>query len=102
MDYDHPCNTLAEVRRLIDSGNVRINGNAQDSANSDFGWGSKEVLAALGKLNARDFIKSVDHYANPAVRVDHYRKDDLHRHRNVYTHFHIRDGQLVIASFKER
>ena len=68
---------------------------------ADFGFDQADVYAAINRLNARDFHKSADHNTLKGIRVDTYKKRGLHLNEDIYTHFHVRNGKLVIASFKE-
>jgi hypothetical protein len=97
-----PTYPLKKVRLLIDEDKVVIRENALQSALADFGWKVDDILKALKKLQPRHFCKSEKSMVkNPEVTIDFYKADDI-MGEDVYTHFYIDEGTLIINSFKER
>ena len=97
---DRPYYSLRQVYGLIHSGDYIIDEeSARQPAKDDFGWDSKDIKAAILKLRAKHFHKSAEHYTITGIKVDYYKARGL-MGEDVYIHFHIEDGQLIIASFK--
>ncbi len=95
-----PYYSLAKVRQLTVSGKCIINSKARQTAKEHFGWGKPDVLKALSKLQHKHFHKSDEKYDNPGIHVDYYKAINL-LGENVYIHFRIENGFLIICSFKE-
>lgn len=73
---------------------------AQETAKRDFGWNIGDIEKAIKEMPLRHWYKSEPRFGNPAIWVDYYRAPGL-LGENVYTHFYIEDGCLIIDSFKE-
>jgi len=96
-----PAYPLKDIKALaaVDD-TIKINGNALDSADEDFGWGPDEISNAIGALTGKHFVKSEDHRRYPSIKVDYYRARGL-KGENVYTHFYTKGGVLIVSSFKQ-
>lgn len=92
---------LKVVRQMIRSGKYRINGNAVESAYSDFSWEIDDVGQALCALKFKHFHKSEIHRTIPDCVMDYYKAPSLYQGESVYTHFYLRNDLLIISSFKE-
>lgn len=71
----------------------------------DFGWGESDIKAAFLKLNGSQrpdghFHKSEIDNSIPGIMLDFYKDPNLNG-EDVYIHFYIRDGILVINSFHQ-
>ena len=72
----------------------------------DFGWAEKDVLEALKNLDPSQCYKNEIHglsrkraeYRN--VYYDYYRAKKLFRGEDVYTHFYVYKGELIINGLK--
>ena len=89
-----------QIRNLILTGNVQITKQARISAQDDFGWDFNDICKAISALPIKFCYKSETRFDNPQIWVDYYRVNDL-KGENVYTHFYIYSGNLIIDSFKE-
>lgn len=94
--------SLAVVKGLVKTGNVLIRGKSLDSALSDFGWESTDILDALKKLQPKHFYKSEESYFTPKIPIDYYKAHGL-KGEDVYTHFYIdtETKLLIVDSFKK-
>jgi len=95
-----PAYDLAEVKRLIREGKVRVVGQALRTAQDDFGWTTDEIVRFYLALKPSHFYKR--EYAEfwDVDWLDVYRAEMFGC--EVYTHFFVNDrGELVIVnSFK--
>jgi hypothetical protein len=89
-----------QIRNLISQDNVQLTEPARISAHDDFGWDIDDICSALLALPMKDCYKSETRFDNPHIWVDYYRSYGL-KGENVYTHFYIDSGYLIIDSFKE-
>lgn len=94
--------SLAEVKKLVKSGNVLIRQKSQKSARDDFGWELNDILDALKKLQAKHFYKSEESFFEPKIPFDYYKAYGL-KDEDVYIHFYIHSETklLIIDSFKK-
>lgn len=93
--------SLKTVKSLVVSkDNVVIEKGARLGAKRSFGWSREKIIEAIKKLQPRHFHKSDHRYDDPTLYVDYYKAQRLMR-ENVYIHFRIEDGILIICSFKE-
>ncbi|TRZ50630.1 hypothetical protein D4S03_06395 [bacterium] len=94
---------LKKIRELVDKEQVTINPNASETALSDFGWETDDILAAIKKLQPKDFHKPDPSIYKSDTIIDIYKADNL-KGEKVYTHFYIdkETGLLIINSFKRR
>ncbi len=88
------------IRDLIKDDKIRITQKALLKAMDDFGWDVYGICSALLALSIEDCYQSQPRYQNPSIFVDYYRAYGL-KGENVYTHFFVEDGILVVDSFKE-
>jgi hypothetical protein len=94
--------SLKQVKKLISTdGCHEIRATARKTAYKDFGWKAEDIKKAILKLQPKHFYKRAYKYDNPAIHVDHYKANGL-LHENVYIHFRIEEGILIICSFKRR
>lgn len=100
MDREQPYYSLKLVKRLIRTkGCHSITRKAQETAENDFGWKKKEIVAAIMKLQISHFLKRDVRYDNPSIHVDYYKARGLCG-EDVYIHFRIEKEILYICSFK--
>jgi hypothetical protein len=99
----NPNYPLKMVRELVDKELVMIRPNASETALSDFGWDGDDILAAIKKLQPKDFYKQEPSRWKSDTIIDYYRASNL-KGEEVYAHFYIDDdtGFLIINSFKKR
>ncbi len=92
---------LAEVKKLVSRGRVRITRGAQDAAWEDFGWGIDNILDVLMRLHLKHFYKQDVCQFDRYMVFDFYKAKGL-KGENVYTHFYIddADNMLIVNSFK--
>lgn len=64
-----------------------------------FGWKEEEILHAISKLQIRHFYKHGPFWENPSIEMDYYKARGMNG-EDVYTHFHVEEGMLIISSFK--
>ncbi len=102
MPLGRPFNSLQDVKKMLRNGNYRVNGNALQSAWDDFLWGNKDIARALMNLDESMCYKSEKHHSLSPSVVDYYRADGLMDGEDVYTHFYVREGKVIISSFKEK
>lgn len=100
MVRDRPYYSLKKVKFLVSEKKCSINDNARRTARKDFGWGAADIKKALSRLQPKHFYKSDSKYDDPTVYVDYYKARDL-MGENLYIHFRIEKGCLIICSFKE-
>ncbi|OGH03814.1 MAG: hypothetical protein A2557_13770 [Candidatus Lambdaproteobacteria bacterium RIFOXYD2_FULL_56_26] len=96
-----PTNQLKTVRDLLNQGLYRINPDVLQKAKVDFGWEEGEIIKAVKKLNVSQCYNTVPHTLAPTCWVDYYRAKNLHLERDVYLHFYVHAGTVVINSFKK-
>lgn len=99
MSRSRPYYSFRLIRNCIDSGNYSIKVGARKTAKDDFGWLQADILAAMKQLKLYHYHKTETRYDNPSVYVDYYKARNL-RGEDVYIHFRIEDGELIICSFK--
>ena len=97
---DTPYYGLGQIKRLISSGNFDVTKGARVTAKKKFGWNTEDIKKALCKLQPKHFHKSAENWDDPSIYVDYYKARGL-MGENVYTHFHIEEGTLIISSLKE-
>lgn len=90
---------LADVKQYIRDGEYILTQSARDGAEQSFGWYENNIVKAILALKKRDFSRSVQHFSNPSIWVDHYESNNLLGEK-VYMHFHVEDNLLIIPSFK--
>ncbi|NOY69127.1 MAG: hypothetical protein GXP53_06495 [Deltaproteobacteria bacterium] len=90
-----------QIRSLIANKRVIIPPHIQEEADKDFGWDTDRIKKAILKLPVSCCYKSAPRFTEPEILVDYYRADDIYG-ENIYTHFYVEDGWLIIDSFKER
>ncbi len=91
---------LRQIKALVCSGDYFVTKGARGFAKKDFGWTLDDIKKAMCRLQPKHFYKSAEHWDNPSIYVDYYKAYGL-MGENVYTHFRIDDGKLIIDSFKE-
>jgi hypothetical protein len=96
-----PSNCLREVKKMLENGKFRINTNALESARHDFGWGTEEIKDALLRLKDNQCYKTDVHNRFSPSTVDFYRAKNLKDDEDVYTHFYVMNGSVVVNSFKK-
>jgi len=70
------------------------------SAEDAFGWGLEDIEKALMRLTVKHWYKSEPRYDNPRIWVDYYRAQNI-MGEDIYTHFYVEEGVLIVDSFKE-
>ena len=101
MPSSVPHHPLSKVRGLIRAGKVMVTRRAQRAARWDFGWGVPEIKEALLALTESECYNAQEHMNIRHAVVDMYRANNLYDGEDVYTHFYILDGKLVVDSFKQ-
>jgi hypothetical protein len=92
--------SLKQVKRLIQTdGGFRIRNQAKDTAFKHFSWRTDKIKKAFLKLQPKHFYKRGVKYDNPGIAVDYYKAYGL-MGEDVYIHFRIEEGVLIICSFK--
>ncbi|BDD87984.1 type II toxin-antitoxin system MqsR family toxin [Desulfofustis limnaeus] len=99
MPRNQPYYSIKTVRKCIDNGNFFVEPKARETAKNHFGWLQDQILAAMKELRPKHFHKSDKKFDDPYVYVDYYKARGL-RGEDVYVHFRIEDGYLIICSFK--
>lgn len=66
----------------------------------DFGWREADIRDAVAKLQVKHFYKHEPYWENPSIEMDYYKARGL-KGEDVYTHFHVEEGLLIISSFKK-
>ncbi len=89
-----------QLNKLISEGNVLVTEQARTSAQNDFGWDVNDICRALQSMPVKFCYKSEPRFNDPKIWVDYYRAHGL-KGENVYTHFYVENGKLIIDSFKE-
>lgn len=92
--------SLADIRTLISTNKFDVHPDALKTARKAFGWGRTEIKKAFLSLQKKHFKKSTENWDDPSIYVDSYKARGI-MGENVYTHFHIEEGRLIIRSFKE-
>jgi motility quorum-sensing regulator / GCU-specific mRNA interferase toxin len=97
MEKPTPHCPLAQVKRLVNSGHLRITRSAQDSAEL-LGCGFTEVQAVVLALQSSDFYKSMTSHADHRVWQDVYRP--VTAFGQLYVKLTVIEA-VVVVSFKE-
>ena len=92
--------SLQAVYDAVENGKVTVNGNALSDARSLFGWETEDIARAILGLRPRDFHKTEPSKFLAGVMLDVYKARNL-MGENVYTHFYMNSGRLIINSFKQ-
>ncbi len=100
MVRDKAYYSKGQLSKLISEGNVLVTEQARKSAQNDFGWNLNDICRALQAMPVKFCYKSEPRFNNPKIWVDYYRAHGL-KGENVYTHFYVENGKLIIDSFKE-
>ena len=100
MPRNRPYYSKRQIRNLIISGKLFVTGLALSSARESFGWSIEDIEKALLALPQKCCYHSESRYDDPGIFVDYYRANDI-LGENVYTHFYVEDGVLIVDSFKE-
>jgi len=95
-----PFYSRREIARLVDSCRILLEERARIAAERDFGWKIEDIAEALKNLPPGCCYKSETRYDNPEIWVDFYRVYGL-MGEDVFTHFYVENGYLVVDSFKE-
>ena len=95
-----PAYSKNQLRDLLQNDHYLVSKGAKKTALDDFGWRDRDIKKAILALRKKDFHKTTENWDNPSIKVDYYRAKGL-MGENVYTHFHVEDGELIISSFKE-
>ena len=90
---------LADVKKYIRDERYILTNSARIGAEQSFGWYENNIIKAILALKKSDFSRSVKHYTDPSIWVDHYESDNLLGEK-VYMHFHVEEDRLIIPSFK--
>jgi len=93
---------LSEIKALARQGNIIIESEASRRALADFGWTKTEICAAIARLKVSDCYNQVQHTDNAEWIMLFFRADNLYQEKNVFFHFHVQDGYLVISSCHDR
>ncbi len=100
MARDKPYYSKKQIRNFIVSGKLHVTESARNSARNFFGWSLEDIKRALLALSQKSCYKSESRFNNPCIWVDYYRAKNI-LGENVYTHFYVEDGVLIVDSFKE-
>lgn len=100
MKRNKPYYSKKQIRNLISAGKVHIDEELRTSISKTFGWTIDDTCDAIMALPLNCCYGSESRYDDPEVWVDYYRAPNL-KGENIYTHFYVEDGILVIDSFKE-
>jgi len=96
-----PHYSLKSIYKLINEGSYLIRINAKISASEDFGWNTEDIIDAIKKLKACNFVRTNCHHRYPETMIDHYIASELNG-EDIYTHFYVnRENILIINSFKK-
>jgi len=113
MPLPKPFYPLKTIKEKIRSADIKINGNALQSAFSDFGWDANDIAVSLKKLNDKyhpidpaknHFYKTDPHLSLPFTMLDFYKAFKLYLGEDVYTHLYLKhdNGKIVVSSFKRK
>lgn len=93
-----------KIKKLVESGKIKIQDNALEDAYFFFGWGKNEIEKCLLKLRPSQCYDTQPHFRCPEVDIDFYRAENIMEGNNIYTHFYVHPitGYLTINSFKEK
>ena len=94
-----PAYSLSRLRELLQNDFYFVTDIARETAKQDFGWRDEDIKQAILSLKKKHFYKTEDHFEDPSIKVDFYKARGL-MGVNIYTHFHVEDGELIISSFK--
>lgn len=102
---NNPHYPISYVRKLITENSYDIKPPAQKCARNLFGYGEQEILTAIRTLRPKEHFAGKklhwdEELRNAGVFVDHYRAPGFNG-IDLYTHFHVEDGELQIVSFKD-
>ena len=100
MKRTGPYYSKRQIINHISSGKIHITDDARNSADDHFGWKMDDICKALKALPPKCCYNSKNRHNNPMIYVDYYRAHNL-MGENVYTHFYVEDGILIIDSFKD-
>ena len=100
MTRDKPYYSKKQIYNFIKSGKLYVTETARNSARDFLGWSLKDIEKALLALSQKSCYKSEPRFNNPSIWVDYYRAKNI-LGENVYTHFYVEDGMLIVDSFKE-
>jgi len=95
-----PYYSKRQIRNFINADKLSVTPSARNSARDSFGWSLEDIEKALLALPQGSCYKSCSRFGDPSIFVDYYRAIDL-LGENVYTHFYVDDGVLIVDSFKE-
>ncbi|HKP97196.1 MAG TPA: type II toxin-antitoxin system MqsR family toxin [Fibrobacteria bacterium] len=95
---------LKDAKRLLRENSYRINTDVSIDALNDFGWTEADIKSAFLKLNGAPrpvghFYKTAPSEKIPGVMLDFYKASNLNG-EDVYCHFYMKNGRLIINSFK--
>jgi len=96
----NPYYSKRQLRNLIKADKLFVTPSARNSARDSFGWSLEDIEKALLALPQGSWHKSCPRFGDPSIFVDYYKAIDL-LGENVYTHFYVDDGVLIVDSFKE-
>jgi len=99
MTRNKPYYSKKQIHNFIGSGKLHVTESARNSARDFFGWSLEDIEKALLILSQKSCYKSEPRFNNPNIWVD-YRAINI-LGENVYTHFYVEDGILIVDSFKE-
>lgn len=102
---------LADIKRRIKAGDIKIRRNAAQTAWNDFRWRAEDIKKCLLKLNDRyhnddpeknHFYKTEPYRGFPNTMMDYYKAKNVMYSENVYTHFYIdpESIEVIVNSFK--
>ena len=97
MEKRTPHCRLADIKALVEAGNVRATRSARLGA-TGLGLGFSDMLAVVMELTVTDFYKSMTTYADHTVWQDVYRPST--QVGDVYLKLTVIDDVLIV-SFKE-
>ncbi|MFZ7134117.1 MAG: type II toxin-antitoxin system MqsR family toxin [Eubacteriales bacterium] len=89
--------SLSVVEQRINDGMYLIKENAKQGAYQDFGWDTSDIKKFYRKLKPRHFHKTDSSKCKLGVIIDAYKAHIYGE--DVYTHFYIEEGLLVINGF---
>ena len=100
MTRDKPYYSKKQIYNFVKFGKLYVTETARNSARDFFGWSFNDIEKALLALSQKSYYKSEPRFNNPSIWVDYYRARDI-LGENVYTHFYVEDGILIVDSLKE-
>ena len=90
---------LSDVTECIKKCRYSIKPDARRDAFQLFGWGEDDIIFIYNKLRTHNFLNTNLSRYKPGVFIDAYIIQI--RQENIYTHFYIENGYLVINSFHQ-